>query len=125
MQKNILSNERGFTLIEIISVLVILGILASVAIPKYMDMQTEAKNKTTEAALGVAASEVSLRYAKAILENSSTISMAALKSVLDSSSTKLGDYEFSYATTTSGIAITAEEPSAKLGTPVTKTVLLE
>ena len=48
MKKSPLRNERGFTLIEIIAVLVILGILAAVAIPKYIDMRQEAVKKAVK-----------------------------------------------------------------------------
>ena len=36
-------NQKGFTLIELVMVIVILAILGAVAIPKYVDLQSEAK----------------------------------------------------------------------------------
>lgn len=42
-------SQRGFTLIEIVMVLVLLGILAAVAVPKYFDLQKEAEQKAMQA----------------------------------------------------------------------------
>ena len=45
-------NERGFTLIELILVIVVLAIMAAVAIPKFIDIRGDAKRAATQGALG-------------------------------------------------------------------------
>jgi MSHA pilin protein MshA len=49
---NIRKNGKGFTLIELIIIIIILGILAAVAIPKYLDMRQDAVNATVKGVLG-------------------------------------------------------------------------
>lgn len=58
-----LSNDRGFTLIELVIIIVILGILAAVAIPKYQDMSIEAREAQGRAMLGSLRSGITIFYA--------------------------------------------------------------
>jgi MSHA pilin protein MshA len=59
--------QGGFTLIEIIAVLVILGILAAVAVPRFMNLQDDAVSKTADGIGASVLSGLSLNYAQTIL----------------------------------------------------------
>lgn len=55
--------QRGFTLIELVMVIVILGVLAAVAIPKFVDLSDEAKKAAIQGLAGAAASASAINYA--------------------------------------------------------------
>jgi prepilin-type N-terminal cleavage/methylation domain-containing protein len=60
-------NPAGFTLIELVIIILVLGILAAVAIPRYVDMAGEARESACKGALGGFRSAISIYYANAAL----------------------------------------------------------
>ena len=67
-----MKNRKGFTLIELVIVIVILGILAAVAAPKFMNLQREAKISVVHGLEGAVKTSMQLVRAKwLVLDNQS------------------------------------------------------
>ena len=50
-QQKLLRNQNGFTLVEIIAVLILLSVLAAIAVPKYIDLEQNARQKAFDGAI--------------------------------------------------------------------------
>ena len=93
-KKRIFRNQKGFTLIEIIAVLIILGILAAVSVPRYMDITADARDKSAMAAVAEGKARVNMWAAQYILSTglvptSGDVDTAAL-------GTSAGDFSLAY-----------------------------
>ncbi|MCH7897513.1 MAG: prepilin-type N-terminal cleavage/methylation domain-containing protein [candidate division NC10 bacterium] len=109
-----LKNQKGFTLIELVIIIILIGVLAAVAIPKYVDLRDNAARAASQATLDAGRAGVTLDFASKVLTNGNYISPFGVTGVVDVGDAELATIEGfleaspsyptsgSYGTTTDG-----------------------
>ncbi|MGB7161417.1 MAG: type II secretion system protein [Tepidisphaeraceae bacterium] len=137
-----INRKRGFTLVEILIVVIILGILAAIVIPQFTNASTDAKNSSAKSMLQTLRSQVELfklqhgdrwpvAAADGILVDATTFDWTKLTSkteldgntTIDSSGNEVGPYMQSPSVNPhllgSNVQIVVDDATAKAATPAT------
>ena len=94
-------SQSGFTLIELVMVIVILGVLAAMALPKYIDMKGDAQQASVDGVAGALSSAAAVNYAA---RSAKSTNGAAVANCTDGATTLQGGLPTGYTITAAAVA---------------------
>ena len=85
-----MKRNAGFTLIELVIVIIVLGILAATAVPKFINLQDDARESVVKGAEAAIHSAANLVYSKSAIDGEENSSAASIAIGTDTVLTKFG-----------------------------------